>query len=247
MSSRGSFLEAKRAECWTLGVQQREALLRQYMAVNRMQERPFLKDVIDDLIEEVQGARLRYEVLPLNTFAQTELANGRIEVSINSRIGEMPGVKDAIGVANVAKWHESIHVARDVEGGISNAQDLQVALPGFGAQRPSLIVCRTQGAAESKVPEREFVAENAALAAAIAGPDLMRCPAFQQFQRLAAGGGDLGTTAWRPLYDTAEAIGVNISALARYFQQRRVFRIVAQDGKQRIVAAPQLFQGLEGL
>lgn len=159
----------------------------------------------------------------------------------------MPGVKDAIGVANVAKWHESIHVARDVDVGASNARDHQVALPGFDARPPSLIVCRTRGPSASRVPEYEFTAENAALAAAIAGADLVRCGAFRRFQHLAEAGGDLGTTAWRPLYETAQVIGVNITALVRYLEQRGLFRVVEQGGKRRIIADPQLFEGIEWL
>ena len=58
------YLQTKLRDCWTLGVQHREGLIREYMKANGLTDRPFLKDVIDDLIEEVQLARLREDVLP---------------------------------------------------------------------------------------------------------------------------------------------------------------------------------------
>jgi len=81
-----------------------------------------MKDVIDDLIEDVQGARLLEDVLPLDRFAQAEIVDNRVVVTINKRVMDMPGVKNVTGVALVSKCHESIHIARDfrragVDGG----------------------------------------------------------------------------------------------------------------------------------
>ena len=217
------------------------------MAENGLQERPFLKEVIDDLITDVQGARLREDVLPLDRFAQTEVIGRRIEVSINTRIADIPGVKDAAGVAYVAKWHESIHVQRDGDTAKSDDPELQLPLDGFEIERPRLIFCRGFSAPQPKSAEREFMAENAALAAAIAGPDLARSGAFIRFQHLAALGGDLGSQGWQLLYKTAEDLGVNITALTKYLQQRGYFRIEELRGRRLLIAAPQLFGGLEGL
>ena len=242
MTIRNHSLETRRANCWAEGVQHRERLLREYMVANGLRERTFLKDVIDDLIREVQGARLRSEVLPLDRVAQTEVVGGRVEVSINSRIAEIPGVKDAAGVAYVAKWHESMHVA---QASGSDADELQSPLPGLEVEIPRLIYCRGIKALQPGSAAREFVAENAALAAAIAGPDLARSSAFLRFESLAAAGGDLGPFGWRLLYEAAEDIGANISALTRYLQQRGVVRIEEEGGRRRLIAAPQLFGRLD--
>ena len=71
MTNRGEYIERKRAEAWNLGIAHRESLVNQYMTKHALRERPFLKDVVGALIEEVQGARLLEEVLPLDTFGQT--------------------------------------------------------------------------------------------------------------------------------------------------------------------------------
>lgn len=237
MTVRGRSIEQRRAMCWPMGIQHREMLLRAHMDRNGLSERPFLKDVVDDIIEEVQHARLLQGVLPLDTFGQTTVVGGRIEVTINSRIAEMPGVKDAAGVAYVSKWHESWHVEHDMEAGVAEAQRMQQLLPGLDAVMPKLIVCRSTRPLEPIDIQREFVAENAALAAAIAGPDLARCSEFLRFRRLAPDGGKLQSSAWQLLYKTAEVIGVNITALVRYCQQRGLFYVVQYEG---IIANPSL-------
>jgi hypothetical protein len=53
MTGRGEFLERKRSEAWDMGIAHRESLVSQHMTKHGLQERPFLKDVIDELIEEV--------------------------------------------------------------------------------------------------------------------------------------------------------------------------------------------------
>ncbi|MBI2855093.1 MAG: hypothetical protein HYX87_09285 [Chloroflexi bacterium] len=232
---------AKRRDSWLLGIQHREALLGEYMIRTGMRERPLLKDVVDDLLTEIQGVRLREEVLPLDTYAQSEMVDGRIEVSINKRIGAMPGVKDAAGIAHVAKWHESIHGERDMRHNVKVSSNNQLAFPDIGADTPRLIVCRRTGTGEyEKGNEREFIAETAALAAAIAPVDLARSGAFAEFQALAVRGGDVTTPGWSLLYDTAAFIGVNISALVKFLAYRGVIQIVKEGGKSRIIATKPL-------
>jgi hypothetical protein len=243
---RGQSLEKRRAACWEFGVQFRERLVSEYMAANDLMERPLLKNVIDDLIRETLEAGLIKEVLPLDRFAQTEEVNGRIIVSINSRISAMPEVKDVDGVEYVAKWHEAVHVGRDfLPTGSMSPADEQLAFELFDVEQPRLIVCRKVPGPEWRLPMLEFMAENAGLAAAIAGPDLARCPAFDQFKRLAQGGGDLGRRGWALLYETASFVGINITALNRYLTQRGMFQIIDEGGSRRILAAPQLFGGPE--
>jgi hypothetical protein len=68
------------------------------MARYGLANRPLLKDIVDDLIEGIQGARLRQGVLPLDRFGQTENLGGKLEVTINSRIPEMILAKDVAGI-----------------------------------------------------------------------------------------------------------------------------------------------------
>ena len=203
--------------------------------------RPFLKDIVDELIEDCQDARLVTGILRLDRFAQTELDRGRVVVTINSRIAEIPGVKDAAGVAYAAKWHESIHVDQHMTPPPGALQREQ--LPLFD-ETPDyrLIVCRATGRSRA-LPPIEVFAETAGLAAAIAEADLLRCPDFLRFRSLAEHGGDLGGLGWRLLYRCAEAIGVNISALVRYFEQRRLCRVERSGGTSRLVADAPLVRG----
>jgi len=235
------WLDAKRADARKLGVELRERLMARLMESEGLQERPLVKNVLDDLVQDVQRARLRDSVLPLDRFAQSEVVRGRIEVTINQRIPEIPGVKDAAGVRLVAVAHEAVHVDQDLDPS-RHAPGRQPALPGLEYEDPRLIVCRSvAGAGYSGQPQREFIAENAGLAMAIALPDLQRCAAFAELRRRAAHGGELGTVGWSLLYQTAEFIGVNISALVTYFGHRGLCHVVAHEGRRRLVAAPRLF------
>jgi hypothetical protein len=233
-----------REDCWIIGIRHRERLVREYMASNKLTVRPFLKDVIDDLIEEVQGARLREEVLPLDRFAQTEMVDGRAIVSINTRVDHVPGVKDVAGIVYVSKWHESLHVDRDFNDDASDSQ-MDGARPASPAQKSRLIVCRSTGVRRGIMPPWEFVAENAALAAAIAGPDLARSRAFFKFQRLAAGRGDLASRGWGLVYEICKDIGVNSATLLRYFAHLNICQVIDEGNRRRLHAPPGPFKELE--
>ena len=199
------------------------------------------------MIEDIQGARIREEVLPLDTFGQTEVVNGRIEVSINSRIIDMPNVKYAEGVAYTTLWHESVHIEQDINPKQSEDNSAQLMLSGFEPQPIKLVVCRSTREIDRETSKREFFTENAAIAAAISSADLNRTRPFLEFQRVTIRGGDLGGSGWSLLYRVAEDIGVNITALVRYFQQRGLCHVIKDEGKPRLIGNPQLSEGIEWL
>jgi hypothetical protein len=240
MSYSTHFIESKRREAWVLGVEHRELLLAEYMTAFSLRERPLLKDIVDDVIEEIQGARLLEGVLHLDTYGQTELVNGSPEITINSRIAKIPGVKDATGIAYITKWHESFHVAHDLDISPKEPGTSQLTLPGLEQSAPNIIVCRPHAAGEPSNLGKEFMAENAGIAAAISDSDLKRCDAFHEFHRLVAAGGDLGGSGFHLLYKSGEFIGVNPSALISYLEKKGVFNLVHQDGKTRLFANPQM-------
>lgn len=241
-------LRLRREWCWSYGVAHRESLLHAYMTERGITKRPFLSDVVDALIEEVQGARLVEGILPLDRFAQTESRSGRPLVTINTRIAQIPGVKDVDGVAYAAKWHESIHIPRDIA---CTAQPAPWQTPHHReAAEPAapLVVCRATtrgGTAEER--DREFIAETAGLAAAIAGADLARCVQFRDFQARFATGGDTGWVGWTLLRDVAAFLGVNRTALCTYLGQRGFITIVRKGDRQQLIAAPQGIQQSGGI
>lgn len=239
-------LQQRREWCWNYGVHHRERLVETYMAQRGLKKRPFLADIIDELIEDIQEARLVEAVLPLDRFAQTERCGGRVVVTINSRIDQIPGVKDAAGVAYEAKWHESLHIDRDMGRPAPPAPWLK-APSGAALQPVATVVCRSMGRKGTLAErEREFIAETAGLAASIAGADLERCSSFREFQCRTADGGDLGWIGWELMRRTAMFLGVNRSALVKYLQQRGLIRIVERDGARRLIASPQRVQGPGG-
>jgi len=238
-------MEQRRVEARRYGVLHRERLVATFMEREGLTQRPALKEIAEQLVEDVQGARLMHEVLPLDRYAQTERVGSRVVVSINTRIAEMEGIKDAAGIALVALFHESIHVADDfAHPGDEVSSHLQ-GLPGFEVELPRLVVCRGPGEGlRGAALEREFWAENAGLAAAICGEDLARSPAFARLQERAALGGELGTHGWNLLYSAAGDVGVNASALIKHLGFVGALRVEKVDGRNRLLAAPNLFQEL---
>jgi hypothetical protein len=240
----------KRTEAFALGVCLREQLVSEYITQNALAERPLLKDIIEDLITEVQGARLRRGVLPLHTFAQTERVGTRLEVTLNSRLAAMERVSEPALLEHVALWHEAVHIAVDfatVPEHIPGTE--QLTLPSLEAASPRLVMCRRglpPGVRESDANwMREFRAEHAALAAAIAGPDLQRCMAFQALCVRAEQGGELGGQGWRLLYETGAFIGVNISALVRYLSLRGLIAVERRGMRHHLYGLRRLVGRLE--
>jgi hypothetical protein len=136
------FVDRQRRAAWEFGRSHREGLVSGWMREHGETTRPLLREIIDELIEDQLHARLREEVLPLDRFAQTERVNGRLEVSVSSRIAEMPRVRDPRGVAYIAKWHETVHVVRHFPSEVSADQRLQPSFPGLTAEPPQLVACR---------------------------------------------------------------------------------------------------------
>ena len=62
--------------------------------------------------------------------------NGRLMVTVNSLTAQLSGVKDPVGVQNVSRFHEVVHVDRDLLLMRNGAQGI---LPGF--KSPLLIRC----------------------------------------------------------------------------------------------------------
>ena len=110
MRANHPWLVARRNEAYQFGVGLRERLMTDFMEMDGLRERPLMKHVIEDLVQDVQRARLLDGVLPLDRYAQSQVVNGRIVVTVNKRIAEMPRVKDPAGVRTVAIGHEAIHV-----------------------------------------------------------------------------------------------------------------------------------------
>jgi hypothetical protein len=238
-------LQAKRQWCLDYGVQHREHLMQIYMDRKGLTKRPMVNDVIDEMIEEIQGASLRSEALPLDRFAQTQNRKGRTIVTISNRIHQIPGVIDVDGVATVAKHHESIHVGRDMHPG-ALAAPWQVLRRGVGHSPvdEGTVVCRAQRLGQTtEERDREFIAELAGLASSIAGADLERCPLWREFQSIAADGRELKPHTIGLLRKTAAYIGVNRSALRKYLELRGLLRVEVRDGVRRVVIAPQHLGG----
>ena len=113
------WLERNRTDIWRIGVEHRETLMAEYMALYRPTERPTVHCVYEELIGEIPEARIIHAPLPMDRYAQTELVKGRPEITLNSLIGRMPGVKDEHGIRHVAAWHESVTSLWMLSGGIS--------------------------------------------------------------------------------------------------------------------------------
>ncbi|MCC6176048.1 MAG: hypothetical protein IT305_12145 [Chloroflexi bacterium] len=241
MRGKSNGREASRQNAFALGEELRESLVNKYQQEHRLNERPFLKDITDELITGPLFARLRYDPLPLDTFALTELVNGRVQIVINTRTSEMPRVRHVAGVMQLSKWHEIIHADQHIMRMDRQAPKGQLSLPGIDAV-PDQIVCFWRPNPGSSDFEREFIAEHAGLSAAIAPADLKRSRAYSEFMRLARFGGDLGREGWWLLYQTAEDIGVSPTHLVKYLEFTSRIDVVSSAGQRLLVARPMLWK-----
>ena len=230
----GSRLHGLRREAWQFGRGLRDALLADYARAYGEPGRPPAL-IGGELLTDFLGARLAYDALPLTVFAQTAWDEDRALVTVNSRMREIPGVKDAEGVAHVAIWHEIVHVQRDLP---ALRRGPQAAFAGMHPSAP--IACSRDpraGGLHGTELRREVFAEGAGRGAAVSWPHLRRAAGFRDFLDLATRGRASRTAGWRPLYRAAAAIGVNISALVTQLEVEG-FLIVDRSG-DRPVLHPQ--------
>lgn len=234
-----SWLQSRRQEAWAFGREQRDRLLREYEQKYHPTQLPPPAIIIRELITDFLDARLRYERLPADRFAETRLEDGRITVVLNDDIGAIAGVKDKDGVGNVALWHESMHVICDSHMLVAPASQ---QLPGF--ESPPAIVCyRRAGNRPSpgaKAIEREFWAEEAGRAAAVSHEALQRAEPFRELLRRAARATGPVRGGFPLLYDAAKAIGVNISALVKQLELEGQVVVERKDGRSDVFVQPTL-------
>src|SRR3990172_370466 len=174
---RSDFLQRLRQEGWALGRDLGDRLLREYQETYGLEILPPPAIIIDELLTDFLGAKLRYDPIPMGPFAQTQWLEGQPVVTINTLTRDMEGVKDAEGVENVGKWHEGIHVVRDM-GTLRPGP--QATLPGFDV--PATLVCFRKPEPTPRTPtaiSREYWAEEAGRAAAVSYAALARSQAFR--------------------------------------------------------------------
>jgi hypothetical protein len=244
-----------RRDAWHYGRALRDHLVNQYREEYGVDVPPPPGLIVDELLTDFLGASLRFDPLPLKVYAQTEWKDGRPVVTVNSLTGKIPAVKNEAGVQNVAKFHEAVHVDRDLPALKAGPHP---TLPGFDVA-PRIVCYR--GAGQRKSPGwersaqggadneslREFWAEEAGRAAAVSYQALLRSDAFQAFLRLGQRG-SLGVNRerWKLLYQAAEDIGVNISALVNQLEVEGRMVVHQEGGRQVIYPQPAFLPLVEG-
>jgi hypothetical protein len=207
MTPKADFIEARRREAWAFGRELRDSLLEEYKTEYGLTDAPPPAKIADELIRDFLHFQLHYDPLAPNVFAKASMLDDRVVITINSMTGAIKGVKDEGGVQAVGKFHETIHGVRDLIA----APAEQGVLVGFDL--PPVLVCYRGGPEDTSasIREREFWAEEAGRAAAVSYGHLNRSEAFidlmHRHDRLTNG------QAWHRLYQAAEDIGVNITAL----------------------------------
>lgn len=216
---------AVRMKAWQFGRSERDDLVSRYRLEYGVEVPPPPAVIVDELMTDILGVRLRYDPLPDSVYAETTWeASGPI-VTINTLTADIPNVKESHGVQNVGKWHELVHVLRDVNVLREGPQE---ALPGFDL--PARKVCFRGGAGGDW--HREFWAEEAGRAAAVCHISLSRSRAFNALTRLATGTSYSNSQAWALLREAATDIGVNTSALVRQLRLEGRLVIDERDGRQ---------------
>jgi len=165
----------------------------------------------------------------MDRFAQTELVNGRPRITINTLIGRVSRVKNPERIRHVVGWHESLHIPVDVER--REFPPLTELTSGLEVSPSSPLFCRATGSNSQGWSLREQAIEAAALAAAIADADLKVGSAYLNFLEYTSWGGDPDGVGWRLLDQVSASIGVNVTALARYFEQHGLCQRVIRAGR----------------
>jgi hypothetical protein len=236
VAATADWVRKEREAAWRLGRDLRAQLLSWYCQEYGCVLPPPPALIVDELITDGLGAVLRFDPLPPDRFAQTQLQDGVVVVTINTLTGDIRGVKDEAGVQNVAKCHELIHVSED-RSELASTEGM-LKLPGF--EQPAAKVClRGSGPRPGQFDRREFRAEEAGRAFAVSMPALQATEGFQRFHSVAQANDGEGTGAWRSLYGAATEIGVNISALVTQLEHEGLIYIVRQ-GRSRIFVTPRL-------
>lgn len=184
-------------------------MMRAYMMRHSLCTRPFLRDVVDELLEDELGTRVLIAPLPLDRHAQTELVRGKPVITLNSRTAEIWRVTDAAGELYLDRWHEGTHVARDLPA----LQQARARSSGATTEE-RLLLFRCAGRSPAEERTRELFAETAAHAAAICGTDMIRSRNFLEFLRTAPKRYPLGLQDVGRLQRTAHDIGLSWRALA---------------------------------
>jgi hypothetical protein len=243
MTSRAEFLNRQRREAWAFGRELRDRLLAEYQQRYGLQSLPPPARIIDELLTDFLNVDLRFDPLREDVFAQTEWINGRTVVTVNTLSGHIPGVKDAAGVDNVGKWHETIHIVRDLHV-VRTAPTLM--LPGFEA--PPTVTCR-RGLRRSLSPEcaaREFWAEEAGRAAAVSFQALARSESFRELCEIASNVTGPVPGGFPLLYQAAKDIGVNITSLVKQLTLEGRIEVREESGRRTVHVQPSLTEFLVG-
>jgi hypothetical protein len=153
----------------------------------------------------------------------------------------MPLVKNPERIRPVAAWHESIHIPADVER--RPLPPLTDLTSGLEVETSSPLLCRATGGNSQRWSLREQAIEAAGLAAAIADADLRVGSAYLNFLEYTSWGGDPDGVGWRLLDQVSASIGVNVTALARYFEQHGLCRRVMRDGRFHLEGVKRPFGG----
>ena len=237
MVHRTDFIRRRREEAWAYGRKIRDSFLAAYKMRYGLEIAPPPALIVDELLTDFLDAELKYDPLGDDVFAQTEWADGRPLVTVNSLTGSIPGVRDAQGVQNVAKWHEAIHVADHVD--ILRSQS-QLALSGFDA--PEKIVCyrSDERLTTTEARAREFWAEEAGRAAAVSFQALASSQAFRELCALAGRSRGPVARAFPLLYTAASDIGVNITALVKQLTLEGRIAVTEERGRKLVYVQPAL-------
>lgn len=242
MAATPDWARGVREQAWAFGRRLRDDLLLQYKREYGVAIAPPPAKIVDELLTDFLQAELQYLPLADDRFAETRWDNGKAVVRINTLTASIPGVKDAEGVQNVGKWHEAIHVVSDLEA-LRLAP--QTPLPGFEAGHE--IACYQTGRRSAPVTERhrEFWAEEAGRAAAVSLPALARSDAFRRLPRVGRRSLGPAQEVWPLLYQAAEDIGVNISALVKQLSLEGWIVVVKEQGRERVYVQPALAERMD--
>jgi hypothetical protein len=214
----------------------------EHMARRQLTRRPLLKDVWRALIEDVQDVRVIDGPLPMDRYAQTEVtASGHPLITINTLIGRMPLVKHPERIRLVAGLHESMHIPADVER--RDLPPLSDLPSGLEVSTSSPLLCAATSEASDSWTLREQAIEAAALAASVPDFDLKQGSAYLNFLQYCSWGGDPDGIGWRLLCQVSASIGVNVTALARYFEQHGLCRRVMRAGRFHLEGVKRPFRG----